>query len=95
MFCRGCMAKGSSGVKKTAIEEYLHEILRYLDSFDVQSAKDDQALSDILSMVKGISGKINEIEATHEKRVQLTKELEAKLAELETVSNQFLVKNKA
>jgi methyl-accepting chemotaxis protein len=82
-------------ITKTAIEEYINEITRYVNNFEVKSAKDEQALSDILLMVKGISERIDSIEAAHQKRIKLTQELESKLAELETVVNEFAVKDKA
>ncbi|HUL62774.1 MAG TPA: hypothetical protein VLT35_06900 [Methanocella sp.] len=88
------MTEGKTAVKKTAIGEYVAEIVRYVESFEVRSAKDEQALSDILSMVKDVSARVNEIEAAHQKRIVLTKELEARLAELESITGEF-VKSKA
>lgn len=88
------MAGERSIIIKTAIEEYVNEITRYVNNFEVKSAKDEQALSDILSMVKGISDRIDSIEAAHQKRIKLAQELEAKLAELETGLNEFAVKEK-
>lgn len=89
------MNRERSITTKTTITEQIVDITRYVENFDVQSAKDEQALYDILGMVKDVSTKINVIEAAHQKRIKLTQELESKLAELESDFNRFAVKNKA
>jgi hypothetical protein len=88
-------------MEKTGVKEYkekiskeVDSILRYVSSFEVQSAKDLQALAEIQSMLAGVSATIVRIEESHQRRIHLTKELSKALGEIETESMKFAEKHK-
>lgn len=68
------------------------QIVAYTGSFEAHSAKDEQALSDILSMLKNINAAIVKIEESHQKRLHLAKELAKALDEMEMDSKKFAEK---
>ncbi len=78
---------------KEKIGKEAEHIVAYVGSFEVHSAKDEQALADILSMLKNINASIVKIEASHQKRIQLAKELAKALDEMETDSKKFAEKH--
>lgn len=68
------------------------QIVAYAGRFEVHSAKDEQALSDILSMLKNINAAIVKIEESHQKRLHLANELAKALDEMEMDSKKFAEK---
>jgi hypothetical protein len=84
-----------TGVKgyKENISKEIDNILHYVSSFEVYSAKDLQALADIQSMLAGVSAAIIKIEESHQRRIHLTKELSKALSEIETESSRFAEKH--
>ncbi|MGA9141343.1 MAG: hypothetical protein WBZ29_14040 [Methanocella sp.] len=69
------------------------QIVAYAGSFEVHSAKDEQALVDILAMLTNASAAIAKIEESHRKRIQLAKDLAKALDEMETDSKKFAEKH--
>jgi hypothetical protein len=78
---------------KEKIGKEAEQIVAYVGSFEVHSAKDEQALADILSMLTNISAAIAKIEESHRKRIQLAKELAKALDEMEIDSKKFAEKH--
>jgi len=78
---------------KEKIGKEAEHIAAYVGSFEVHSAKDEQALADILSMLNNTSAAIVRIEESHQKRIQLAKELAKALEEMETDSKKFAEKH--
>ena len=83
-------------MEKTGVREIkgkiageLEQIGRYVGGFAPQSAKDEQALADILSMVSGVNAEIGKIEEAHQRRLHLTRELAKALSEMEKDASQF------
>jgi methyl-accepting chemotaxis protein len=87
------MEKHTVKEQKENIGKEAEHIVGYIGSFEVHSAKDEQALADILSMLKNINASIVKIEASHQKRIQLAKELAKALDEMETDSKKFAEKH--
>jgi hypothetical protein len=88
------MDKTSVKEYKKKISEEVDSILRYVSSFEVYSAKDLQALTDIHSMLAGINAAVVKIEESHQRRIHLTHELSKALSEIETESTKFAEKHK-
>lgn len=78
---------------KEIIGSEAQQIIAYADSFESHSAKDEQALTDILSMLKNINAAIVRIEESHQKRLQLSRELARALEEMEMDSKKFAEKH--
>ncbi len=74
---------------KDKISKEAEHIVGYVSGFDSHSAKDEQALAEILSMLTGISTAIVKIEDSHQRRIKLSRELESTLSEMETDSKKF------
>lgn len=87
------MEKPGVSENKEKIGQELEHIGQYVSGFHPQSAKDEQALADILSMLAGVSAEIAKIEEAHQRRKHLTKELSKALAEMEKDTTQFAEKH--
>jgi hypothetical protein len=74
---------------KEKIGKEAEHIAAYVSSFEVHSAKDEKALADILSMLMNINAFIVKTEESHQKRIQLAKELAKALDEMETDTKKF------
>jgi hypothetical protein len=88
-------------MEKTGVREYkekiskeVDNILHYVSSFEVCSAKDLQALADIHSMLAGVNAAVIKIEESHQRRLHLMKELSKALGEIETESTKFAEKHR-
>jgi hypothetical protein len=79
---------------KEKISEEIDNILRYVSSFEVHSAKDMQALADIQSMLSNVNAAVVKIEESHQRRIHLTMELSKTLNEIESESTKFAEKHK-
>ncbi len=84
-----------TSVKETQekIAQELDQISRYVSGFEALSARDGQALADILSMLASVNAAIVKIEESHQKRIHLAKELAKSLAEMEDGVRQFAEKH--
>lgn len=82
------------GVKeyKEMISKEVEGILRYISSFEVHSAKDLQALTEVYTMLTGVSAAIVKIEESHQRRIHLTSELTRALDDIESQSAKFAEK---
>ncbi len=87
------MEKAAVKEIKENIDAEAEQISAYAGSFQAHSAKDEQALADILSMLKNINAEIARIEEAHQKRIRLAKELAQALNEMETDSKKFAEKH--
>lgn len=78
---------------KEQIGKELSHIIEYTKGFHACSAKDEQALAEILSMLTDIRAAIGKIEASHQRRMQLTEELARTLGEMENQHKSFAEKH--
>jgi hypothetical protein len=80
--------KDVSGLR-SIIDRDAAKIVSYAKTFEVHSAKDEQALVEIASTLEALSVRVDEIEEAHQLRLKMMRDLMQKLNELESGHQQF------
>jgi hypothetical protein len=83
------MDRKKSGDYKEQIFKEANYVIDYVGGFEVHSARDEQALAEILSMLAGVRAAIERIEASHQRRIELMGELARTLGEMENQHQAF------
>lgn len=80
--------KDVSGLR-SIIDKDAAKIVNYAKSFEIHSAKDEQALVEIASTLQALSARVDEIEEAHQHRMKMMHDLMQKVNELESGHQQF------
>jgi len=75
--------------QKEQIGNELDQIRAYVAGFRVCSAKDEQALAQVLAMLRDVRSATVAIEAAHQRRIQLMEELAKAVADMEQSHRSF------
>lgn len=88
------MKSAKTEEKRNIIEKEAEYIVRYVKGFEVFSARDEAAMSEILTAMNNLHAKIDSIEESHQKRIILMKEMAKTVNAMEEDHKQFASKHK-